>query len=411
MYIFDNIVAGSGPSGLVVFSNLKKKSMLLTGETLKKVNSSNIHPKIKLEVDGKTNKISDLVNSKKNKFSIFSTANIGGLSNYWGAQFYNYNIDDIWPRKIFKKFKVYQKNLREIDLIYPAKKEGKIESLKYNKFFFNQVSPPILKKKIRFSNTVKNSKKIINDRVVNFLKIKKNLIKVNTEKNIYYCKKLILCAGPIGNAFILLRSFNKIKYVTFKDHNPRLFFGLDFKKKKIFNSKKTEVTNFHIKKNKKLFAFCIFYKINPYHFNKHLRSIIKISKYFFSKFLFYGQIWFKDEYNEIKINQSNNIFFLSANNFNKNKFYNNFKEDFNKIKIKILKIVNLNFGYGYHYHCLKINLSNKIYPINKFIKKLKLQNEIFCFDSSIIDKIDLKPPTKTFMATSKFLVKNFLNKN
>ena len=160
-----------------------------------------------------------------------------------------------------------------------------------------------------------------------------------------------------------------------------------------------------------MFAFCIFYKINPYHFNKYVRSIIKISKYFFSKFLFYGQIWFKDEYNEIKINRTNNNFYLSANNFNKNKYYKSFKEDFNRMKIKILKIVNLNFGYGYHYHCLKINLSNKIYSINEFIKKLKLQNEIFCFDSSIIDKIDLKPPTKTFMVTSKFLVKKFLNKN
>ena len=51
---------------------------------------------------------------KKSKFSIFSTANVGGLSNYWGAQFYNYNINDIWPQNIFKKFKNYQKNLKKL---------------------------------------------------------------------------------------------------------------------------------------------------------------------------------------------------------------------------------------------------------------------------------------------------------
>ena len=286
MYVFDNIVVGSGPSGLIVFKNLKKRTILLTGETLKKISSANIHPKIKLELNEKTNKISDFLHSKKSKFSIFSTANVGGLSNYWGAQFYNYNINDIWPQNIFKKFKNYQKNLKEVDSLYSAKKENKVESFKHNDFFFSQISPPILKKKITTTNTVKFSKNIINDRVINFLKIKKNLIKVNTEKNVFYCKKLILCAGPVGNAFILLRSFKKIRHITFKDHNPRLFFGLDFNKKKIFNSKNTEVTNFHINKKKRLFAFCIFYKINPYHFNKYVRSIIKISKYFFSKFYF-----------------------------------------------------------------------------------------------------------------------------
>ena len=65
MYVFDNIVVGSGPSGLIVFKNLKKRTILLTGETLKKKSSANIHPKIKLELNEKTNKISDFLHSKK----------------------------------------------------------------------------------------------------------------------------------------------------------------------------------------------------------------------------------------------------------------------------------------------------------------------------------------------------------
>ena len=53
------------------------------------------------------------------------------------------------------------------------------------------------------------------------------MIKVITLKETYYCKKLILCSGPIGNALILLRSFKNINYLRFKDDNPRMIFGLN----------------------------------------------------------------------------------------------------------------------------------------------------------------------------------------
>ena len=65
MLVYSNIIVGSGPSGYLAFKKLNKKSLLITGETQKKIFTDNVHPKIKLKLNKKTNKISDLIYSKK----------------------------------------------------------------------------------------------------------------------------------------------------------------------------------------------------------------------------------------------------------------------------------------------------------------------------------------------------------
>ena len=42
--------------------------------------------------------------------------------------------------------------------------------------------------------------------------------------------------------------------------------------------------------------------------------------------------------------------------------------------------------------------------------KIKMNKNVYCFDSSVINKIGLKPPTKTFLATANYLVKKRFNK-
>ena len=46
---------------------------------------------------------------------------------------------------------------------------------------------------------------------------------VKTEGKNLYCRNIILSAGLIGNAFILMRSFKKINYLTCKD-DPKVWF-------------------------------------------------------------------------------------------------------------------------------------------------------------------------------------------
>ena len=350
--------------------------------------------------------------SKKNKFSIYSSSEVGGLTNYWGKQFFEYKNDEYWPKEIFKNYNIYKRNIDIIDKLYPSTKSKILKKTIKKNLRLNQLSPPIiyssLINKTKFKK--RDQKKIINDRVVSFTKIKKNLIKVITEKNIFYCKKLILCAGPIGNGFILLRSFNQIRYLNFKDDNPRMIFGIKLGTKSNIINNNFKLMDFDIFKNKKLINYSTIYGITPNHFNKFFKPFVIFFEKILQKFFFYGQFWVSGEYNVIKINNYKKKISLSAANINSNKYGINYIKNLNKIGLKILKILNLKYVYGFHYHCLKVNYQGKLFTLNNFINKMKLKNNIYCFDSSIINKIGLKPPTKTYLATANYLIKTIFNK-
>ncbi|WP_440675412.1 hypothetical protein [Candidatus Pelagibacter sp. HIMB1593] len=411
MKIHKNIIIGAGLIGCHIFNKISKNSLLITGKTKKVINSRNIHPKIKLKLKKNTTKFSDLIYSKKNDFYIYSSSEIGGLSNYWGKQFFNYQKNDYWPKSIFKKYSSYKKNLDEIDKLYPSPQQNIAKNIKKNNFQFIQINPPILRKPLLSKNNIlrKYKKKILEDRVISFKKINEKLILVKTEKKILYCRNLILSAGPIGNALILIRSFKKISYATFKDDNPRMIFGFRFKKSNNLSSNNKNLVDLDIKKKNKLVNFCIIYDVNPYHFSNLLKKIIFFFKDILGKYFFYGQFWINGEYNEIKIKNDKKII-LSATTKNKYNYDTRSVKNLNKIGLKVFKILNLKFAFGFHYHCLKIKFNGKLFSINQFLNNRKLNKNVYCFDSSVIEKIGLKPPTKTYLATANHLIKKFEGK-
>ena len=411
MKIHKNIIIGAGPVGCHIFNMLSKNSLLITGKTKKVINTHNIHPKIKLKLKKITNKFSELIFSKKNNFYIYSSSEIGGFSNYWGKQFFNYQKNDYWPKPIFKKYSSYKNNLDEIDKLYSSPQHNVVKNIRNNNFEFRQIKPPILKKPLLSKNHIfrKYKKKILEDRVVTFKKINENLIMVTTEKNILYCRNLILSAGPIGNALILIRSFKKISYATFKDDNPRMIFGFRFKKNNNLSNGNENLVDLDIYKNNNLVNFCIIYNVNPYHFSNFFKKIIFFFKDILTKYFFYGQFWINGEYNEIKIKNDKKLI-LSAKTKNNHNYNIRSIQNLNKIGLKVFKILNLRFAFGFHYHCLKVKYNGKLFSINQFINHRKLKNNVYCFDSSVIEKIGLKPPTKTYLATANYLTKKFEDK-
>ena len=162
-------------------------------------------------------------------------------------------------------------------------------------------------------------------------------------------------------------------------------------------------------KSGKLNTYSTIYNIDPNHFNAFFRPIVKFFRSFLTKFFFYGQFWVKGEFNEIKINRDKDEIFLTGKNKNSNSERINLINSLDKIGLKVFKILKLKFAYGFHYHSLRVNYKGKNETINNFLKNMKLNKEVLCFDSSIIKKISLKPPTKTFLATANYLVKKFKN--
>ncbi len=411
MPIYKNIIIGSGPIGLHVFKKINNNSILITGETNNKISSSKIHPKVRVNLKNKTNKFSDLIYSKKNNFSIYSSSEIGGLTNYWGGQFFNYTENENWPKKIFQKFSLYKKHLKLIDKTYPSLQSKTLAKKTNKNLCVNSFSPPLINYSIvKKTNLKKNNKnKLIHDRVIYFKKIKKNLIEVVTIKNKFYCKNLIFCAGPIGNALILLRSISCIKTLKFNDDNPRLIFGLKCNAKKNLILKNRKLFDTEISERKKTIIYGTIFSFNPKHFNLFFKPIINLVKNILDKIFFYGIFWVNGEYNQITISLKNDKIKLSGNKINYIKDKADMINNLNKINLKVLKVWNLKYAYGFHYHNLQVNYKNKFISLSTFLNKMKLKKNVYCFDSSVIDKIGNKPPTKTYLATANYLVEKIIN--
>lgn len=411
MKIYENIIIGSGPVGNHAFRKIKHNTLLITGETKKKIKTNKIHPKIKVILENKTNKFSDLIYSKKNNFAIYSSSEIGGLTNYWGKQFFEYNENEIWPNSIFKNYKSYRKNLDIIEKIYPSTKIQILKKKNFNNLTLSKFTPPIVKSDIVNRHKFKKNKKnvIIADRVISFKKIKKNLIKIFTQESYYFCRNIILCAGPVGNSLILLRSFKEIRNINFKDDYPRLIFGIKTSKSNNINLRE-DLSDFEILNYNKSIIYGTIFKFNPEHFNLFMRPLIKVFKKILSKFFFYGIYWTTGEYNKIKLSLKKQKIYLSGKTFNikkdKTKTINNLSE----MGYRILKVWTLNFAYGFHYHSLMINFKGKNLSINNFLTKVGYAKNIQCFDSSVINKISNKPPTKTYLAVANYLIDRFLTK-
>ena len=411
MPIYKNIIIGSGPIGCHILKKINNNSILITGETNKKISNNKIHPKVRVNLKNKTNKFSDLIYSKKNNFSIYSSSEIGGLTNYWGGQFFDYTENENWPKKIFRKYSLYKKHLELIDKTYPSSKSKTLIKKTNKNLCVESFSPPLIKnsivKKTKLKKFAKN--RLIHDRVISFKKIKKDLIEVVTSRSKFYCKNLILCAGPIGNALILLRSIDNIKCLKFNDDNPRLMLGFKLYAKKNLIKKNRKLFDTEISKQKKSIIYSTIFSFNPNHFNSFLKPIINLVKSILDKIFFYGIFWVNDEYNEISITLKNGQIKLSGNKINFIKDKVDVINSLNKINLKVLKVWNLKYAYGFHYHNLQVNYKNKFISLNTYLNKMKLKKNIHCFDSSVIDKIGNKPPTKTYLATANYLVQKIIN--
>ena len=151
----------------------------------------------------------------------------------------------------------------------------------------SEFTPPIVKSDIVNRHKFKKNKKnvIIADRVISFKKIKKNLIKIFTQESYYFCRNIILCAGPVGNSLILLRSFKEIRNINFKDDYPRLIFGIKTSKSNNINLR-ADLSDFEILNYNKSIIYGTIFKFNPEHFNLFMRPLIKVFKKILSKFFF-----------------------------------------------------------------------------------------------------------------------------
>lgn len=413
--IYHKIIIGSGPSaigGILGLKDQNYKTIVVTGNEKKEINKINfkkVHKKISFE-----NNISKLGNFFFNKSeALYSICDIGGFGNYWGQGSEYVKYKNLYNKSYFKSNKDYQNIIKFLYNIFKISVDDHKIELNIGKLY----SSPILENSINKSNTGLNSFKetfnfivkkkkirVLKDKVIQIRK-SKNFFKLNTKLGKeYYCKKVFLAAGALGNSKILLNSDDDINNLSFFDDCPWLIYALNLNKK--LKSEASDKTSL------------IFSKLNKYFLSFYNMSKIKLSFfifYFFNikinffnhfkcsslNFFSFIQLWASETNVEFLINKSHG-FKIIANK--KNRSIKNFKKKLIKDKIFPLRIMKTKPGHGFHYHNLLVHKKNNKINIQKYLK-FKFKKNIFCIDSSIIEKINPGPFTITQMAISYNIMK------
>src|SRR5262249_32978829 len=119
---FDIAVIGAGPAAIAALDALEgKRVAIVTGAVPSVPLSAELHAKIQTvamdqgEVAGVAER---LPRSDGRMKPLFSTAAVGGLANYWGQQVLRYEVDDCWPRELFRDYSDYMDECDAIERLF-----------------------------------------------------------------------------------------------------------------------------------------------------------------------------------------------------------------------------------------------------------------------------------------------------
>lgn len=411
--IFSKIIIGSGPSAIGSILALKEQNydtLVITGNQKKnKINLKNIHKKIIYESE-----IPKIGNFFFNKADVlFSICDVGGFGNYWGQGSEYVKYDKLYIKNYFKNKSDY-KNV--IEFIYSSFKISRDE----NKIQLNTgklYSSPILKNAINKTNTElksfkttfnyltkKKKIKVAMDKVVHLGKSKNIFILKTSMGKKYYCKKVFLASGVLGNAKIILKSDNSIDKLNFFDDCPWLIYAINLNQNLKYKiSDKTSLISSNL---------------NSYFFSLYNMSKIKLSFFIFYflnikinflnrfrcsrlNFLSFIQLWTQKTIVKFTIQKNYKFETVPCN---KDNDFKKFKKRLVKDKIFPLITSKTKPGNGFHYHNLLVYRNNKRVKFSNYLKQ-KFKKNIFCVDSSVISKINPGPFTITQMAISYNVMK------
>ena len=236
-FVFDYIIIGAGPAGIICCNELKKKN------PLKKILLVERSDFSKNELPKKQN---NFVKSKNITIKPDSRYfGIGGSSNVWGGiKTYFDDIEllnkennkNLWPLKFGELIKIYKK-LKKYDLDVHKTKRNFSSSLLERKFIYR-------KRPLNFKNklVLRNIDVAINCKIENICMEKDSYCQVKNVK--IFGKKIILSTGTLETIKIILKSVKKKSLKCNKKVLGRYFMNhpkitlKNFRLNKNFNAKK-----------------------------------------------------------------------------------------------------------------------------------------------------------------------------
>jgi hypothetical protein len=428
--VFDTILVGSGPCALAALTALAPEQDLavVTGAVPEPQREQDIHPKIRVvalernESPGLAERLETGLATAK---PIFSTAALGGLANYWGQQFVRYDYSDPYTASIFENYETYLVDCAAIEGIFAISGGGDLSRPPNlpDEYFVQQ--PRLLT-----GTTARHDAGLLSMRqAVESLMSGAEVYPLRAQR---ICRndhslwsvqlsdgesiagrKILLAAGVLGTARIIISSLHDIIGISFCDHSPYMAYvsGLG---KLIETSPVRHFNALTLEKREgsRCAMFASIYDMSAAEMNLILASAIGrafsllrgVSAPPFARMVQLVQIWTDSSFSRLEID-------AASSRFNGSHFAitrdSALEETLNKLRgigVKVWHCSRTAPGQGFHYHALNIHRKDSMeQPLAAALAQWSA-GAVSCVDASVLPRIGLRPHTLTAMAAARRLV-------
>jgi hypothetical protein len=430
---FDVLIVGAGPAATAALIGIDQRARLgiVTGSTFRtNVSTKDIHAKIRAVADSRKEMpgVLDPIAISGRTHPAVSTAIIGGLANYWGQQFIRYISSEEWPRQYFDGYDSYQASCSQIEAeFFFDESNGPSELNQTALGAYQACSPRLLigtkvnlKAGLGAMRQVIEQKLIdrgatkIDDRVDSLIWFRGRWKARLSGGNVVSARRIVLAAGVLGTASLLMRSFAQIQSVLIHDHSPLWLYAFGMNKVIRTTRKRTAPPHFNVQTLQKetdegFVLFASVYNIRYAELNlisnmligKSISAFAGLRAPWPANWINRVQVWTKSTTITVCIERSRNAaHVIHQPNFETDAELCKFKAAMRDHNVSIVKINGTPPLQGYHFHGLEISTDNYTYvPIKEFLNQCS-SGSLICVDASVLNQISCRPHTETVMATA-----------
>jgi hypothetical protein len=434
---FDIVIVGSGPAAVAAMHALDKSQRVavIAGNAVGSSLQSKIHPKIQAVAsarDEMAGVAEPLLRRHGRRKPLYSTAAIGGLANYWGQQFVRFSVGDPWPRHLFKGYADYVSACETIERLFhlEGREDIGVELPAASNF---RASVPRLLTGTHDDPTAglasmraaywilatRLNATTFETRVSSFEQVGNRWCILLDDGEKVFAHRVLLAAGVIGTARLLLRTYPDLSRARFRDHSPWMLFVLNLGP--ILDQRPMDA-RYHFNAitiervaNERCSLFASIYDMKRADLNLLLSSTIGRASPLFrgwqappgAGIIKPVQVWTPATEDVIEIDA------LTSTASMLPRVSSGPRADLDlssAIEIlvglggRVLKTSQTVAGFGFHYHALDLRPKDKPFASVADLLRERTGDGIYCVDASILRAIGCRPHTLSAMASAHHIV-------
>jgi hypothetical protein len=435
---FDVVIIGAGPAATAVLIGTEQTARLciVTGSTPgASISKKSIHAKIRSVADSRKEApgVVDPIKISGWTRPALCTAITGGLANYWGQQFIRYSFSEEWPREHFDGYESYLASCSRIEAEFSLDESNEPSNPNQTTLgAYKACSPRLLVgtktnaragllavRQLIEQKSIDRRATTIEDRVDSLEPFGENWKAKLSAGNTISARRIVLAAGVLGTACLLMRSFPEIKSVRLRDHSPLWLytFGLN---QLVRTTRQGADLHFNVQTLQRetdegavLYAsvYNMQYVDLKDVFNmligKPISVLAGLRAPWPVNWVSPVQVWTKSTTTAVCIEKGDNsAHVIQQPNFRIDPELSKFIATIRKGGALVVKVSETSPLQGFHFYGLEISVDNHRYiPIKEYLEQCSC-GSLVCADASVLNRISCRPHTETAMATAMQIATN-----